>query len=70
MIRWAMFRSAATISSIRPSSSSTHLGLVQVEVDRAEAAAPRVQDLEELAHPLEERHERLRSAAVAAGSRR
>ena len=34
------------------------LRLVEVEVDRAEPPAPVVQDLEQLAHPLEHRHER------------
>ena len=58
------------IASTTPPVVHDDLGLVQVEVDRA-AAAPRVvQDLEQLAHQLEHRHERrvaLQQLGIAIG---
>ena len=58
MIRCAMLRSAAMICLDHPLVVEDDLRLLQVEVDRAAAAPALVQDLEQLAHRLEQRHER------------
>ena len=57
MIRCAMLRSAAMICFDHPLVVEHDLGLLQIEVDRSATTPPLVENLEQLAHRLEHRHE-------------
>ena len=58
MIRWAIFRSAAMISSTIPSSSSTISGSLRSKSIDPRRCRRRLRIVEQLPHPLEHRHER------------
>ena len=46
-------------ASISPYSDENDFGLREIEIDRAAAAPSGIENLEQLAHQLEQRHERL-----------
>ena len=58
MSRCATLRSDGMIASISPNSESTTSRLGKIEVDGAAPAPARVENLEQLVHQLEHRHER------------